>query len=598
MTLRARTTRPTSLRTRLRRTLDSEERQQAAVTALFALAIAVIVIILLGAVGLAFYNENIRPLARVGSVEVGPQQLKDRLELEQWRIKREGFRLTQAKIDNEIDQATLTQRQGLLDQRADALLTTGLDGLVDLIYQFQLAGAEGITVDEAEIDARIAAEFAGVERRHVFAIVVKPATTADAAPSVAQRRVALEKAQAAMAALESGRPFDEVAREFSTDASAAHGGDIGFITEIGAPDTTWGERVFDVELGGTTGIVRGQDGAYRIGRVTEITPAGEQPGLRDDLTKVVSDSALRDLIRYEVAADHLRDKITDAALVQSPEQVRVANIYVDGLFSGDPEDAQGEVNYSEIVYAPGNDLEVAPLLPENDVAWENARVEAQAAYDELIALTAGEIRAERFRDIALDVSDSPSGDDGGAAGFNTRSLLPDAVGVALFDSPHTPGDLIGPIRGDAAWYVLLFEERRDSPEQRVQKVKDLLAAPGADFAAIAREHSEGADAADGGEIGWVTRDQLSPDIVDTVFALAAGQISEPIELGEGHYIFKVEEKGARPLDIDQLQDVGAVAFDNWYAPKREQARTDDVIVIAGEDPLADESLAPGGDEAP
>ncbi|MGI8928290.1 MAG: peptidylprolyl isomerase [Candidatus Limnocylindrales bacterium] len=598
MTLRARTTKPTSLRTRLRRSLDSEERQQAVVTALFALAIAAIVLILLGAVGLAFYNENIRPLARVGSVEIGPQQLKDRIELEQWRINREASRLTQAKINNEIDQATLTQRQGLLDQRADALLTMGLDGLVDIMYQSQLAAADGLTVDEAEIDARIADEYAGVERRHVFAIIVTPATAADAAPSVAQRHAALEKAVAAMAALESGRPFEDVAREFSTDLSAAHGGDIGFITEIGAPDTNWGERVFDMELGGTTAIVRGQDGAYRIGKVTEITPAAEQPGLREDLRKLVSDASLRDLMRYELAADQLRDKITEEALVQSPEQVRVANIYIDGLFSGDPEDAQGEVNYSEIVYAPGDDLEVAPLLPAEDVAWENARVEAQAAFDELNALTAGEVRAEQFRDKALDVSDSPSGDDGGAVGFVTRSIPPEAVGNALFDTPHTPGDLIGPIRGGAAWYVLLFEERRDSPEQRVQKVQDLLAAPGADFAAIAKEHSEGADADDGGEIGWVTRDQLSPDIVDPVFALAAGQITEPIELVEGHYIFKVEEKGARPLDIDQLQDIGAVAFDNWYAPKREEARTDGIIVIAGEEPEADASLAPGDDGAP
>lgn len=600
MTLRARTTKPTSLRTRLRRTLDSEERQQAAVTALFALAIAVIVLILLAAVGLAYYNENIRPLARVSSVEIGPQQLKDRIELEQWRINREAFRLTQAKIDNEIDQATLSQRQSLLDQRADALLTTGLDGLVDIIYQSQLAAGEGITVDEAEIDARIADEFAGVERRHVFAMVVKPVAAADAeaAPSIAERQAALAKAEAALAALEAGRPFDEVAREFSTDASAAHGGDIGFITEIGAPDTTWGERVFDVELGGTTGIVRGQDGTYRIGRVTEITPAGEQPGLRADLNALVSDSSLRDLIRYEAAADDLRDKITDGALVESPEQVRVANIYIDGLFSGDPEDAQGEVKYSEIVYAPGDDLAVAPLLPAEDAAWETARVEAQAAYDELIALTAGEIRAERFRDIALDVSDSPSGDDGGAVPFVTRSIPPEAVGVALFDVPHTPGDLIGPIRGDAAWYVLLFEERRDSPEQRVKKIQDLLAAPGADFAAIAREHSEGADAEDGGDIGWVTRDQLAGELIEPVFSLSAGQITAPIELGEGHYIFKVVEKGPRPLDVDQLQDVGAAAFDNWYAPKKDQAKKDGVIIIAGEDPAADATLEPGGDGAP
>lgn len=599
MTVRVRTTRPTSRRTRLRRLFDSEERQQAAVTALFALAIAAVVLILLGAIGLAWYNENLRPLARVGAVEVGPPQLKDRIELEQWRINRERFRLTQAKIDNEIDQATLSQRQGLLDQRAEVLPTTGLDGLVDIIYQSQLAADEGITVTEEEVDARIADEFAAVERRHVFAIVVRPVSAEgeQGTPTVAERRAALERAEAAIAAVESGRPFDEVAREFSNDASAAHGGDIGFISEIGATEANWGERVFELELGGTTGVVRGQDGAYRIGRVTEITPAGEQPGLRDDLSKLVSDQALRDLMRYEVAADQLRDKVTNAALAESPEQARIALIYIEGLFSGDPEDVEGEVSYNEIVYAPNNNLVDAPDLPAEDAAWETARVEAQAAFDELNVLPAGDIRAERFRTMA-ETSDSPTGEEGGFVDFTTRGLLPVAVGDALFDAEHTEGGLIGPIRGDAAWYVLLFNERRESPEQRVKNVQDLLAAPGADFAAIAREHSEGPESEDGGEVGWVTRTQLAEELADAVFALSAGQYTAPLELGEGQYIVNVAEKATRPLDADQIPDVGAAAFETWYAPKKTQARAEGRIVIAGEDPGVDEELVPGGDEAP
>lgn len=569
-------------------------------TALFVIAIAAIVLILLGVIGLAWYNENIRPLARVGTVEIGPPQLKDRIELEQWRITREGFRLTQASIDNEIDQATRTQRQTELDQRSQALLSTGLDGLVDLIYQSQLASVDGIAVTDAEIDARIAKEFAGVERRHVLGIVVKAVSAegADAAPTIAEARAAQEKAEAAMAALDAGRPFDEVAREFSGDPSAAVGGDIGFISEIGAPETNWGAQLFDLELGGTTGVVRGQDGAYRIGRVTEITPAGEQPGLRDDLNKIVSDQALRELLRFELAADHLSDKITDAALAESPEQARIAIIYIKGLFTDDPEDAEGEVRYSEIVFAPNNNLETGPDLPLEDAAWEVARVDAQAAFDELNALPAGEARVARFRAIATAASDSPTGEDGGLVDFTTRGLLVVAIGDALFDAEHTSGDLIAPVRGDAAWYVLLFEERRDSPEQRVQAVQDLLAQPGADFAAIAREHSDGPDAADGGQVGWVTRDQLDDSLVEKVFALSAGQISEPLELGEGHYIIKVEEKAGRALDADQIAGVRRDAFANWYAPKKEQAKTDGVIVIAGEDPQAGEDLEGGGDQAP
>lgn len=598
MTLRPRTTRPASRVTRFRRLFEGEERQQAAVTVLFIVIIAAVVLILLGAVGLSYYNDNLRPLARVGSVEVGPQFLRDRIELEQWRINLASNRLAQAKIDNQIDAATLSARQSELDQRSQALTTTGVDDLIDLIYQTQLASDQGVTVADADVDAAVAATFAGVEKRRILEIVVTPvaAEGADATPTIAEHRAALEKADAALVAIQSGRAWADVAAEFSTDSNAQSGGDLGSLSKIAVPDTNFGEKLFKLDSGGTTGVVRGTDGAYRIGRVTEITAAGEQPGLHDELTKLVPDSSLRDIVRYEVTAQKLKDKITADALAQSPEQARIAIISLQGAYSGDPADAQGEVDYSEIVWAPNDSLEVAPSLPENDTAWEKARVEAQAAFDELNALT-GDARKTRFTAIATDTSDDPTGQVGGAVGFVTRSLPPEAVGNALFDTPHQPGDLIGPIRADAAWYVLLFNERRDSPEQRVKTVQDLLAQPGADFAQIAKDKSEGPEAADGGEVGWLTRDQLAAELVDPVFALSPGQVTAPLELQDTHYFVKVEEKANRPLDADQIPDVEAVAFDNWYTPKKDQATTDGVIVIAGQT-AAESSLAPGSDQAP
>ena len=180
-------------------------------------------------------------------------------------------------------------------------------------------------------------------------------------------------------------------------------------------------------------------------------------------------------------------------------------------------------------------------------------------------------------------------------GFVNRSIPPTAIADALFDTTHNAGDLIGPIRADAGYYVLLFHERRGSPAQRVQQVKDLLAQPDADFAAIAREWSEGPEAEDGGEVGWLTSDQLSEELRTPVFALAAGQISDPIEFQGGHYIVKMEEKGPRALDPDQVPDVKTAAFDDWYTPKKNQAFADDVIVIPGQ-PDPGSSLEPGVDQ--
>src|SRR5687767_5917536 len=125
MTLRARTSRPKTIRTRVRRMFEGEERQQAAVTVLFIGVIATILLILLGVIGLSWYNDNLRPLARVGSAEIGPQQLIDRIELQQWRIQTEINRLTTAGIDKEIDAETLQQRTSALETERQALQSTG-----------------------------------------------------------------------------------------------------------------------------------------------------------------------------------------------------------------------------------------------------------------------------------------------------------------------------------------------------------------------------------------------------------------------------------------------------------------------------------------
>jgi parvulin-like peptidyl-prolyl isomerase len=577
---------------------EGEDRQQAVVTVLFVLAILAVILILLGSIALTWYNDNLRPLARVGSTEVGPQLLRQHVELQQWRLELQGNRLQQANVAGEIDLDTYTRLQSELEQQSQDLATNALTNLIDLLYQSQLAPGEGVAVTDADVDARVADSFAGVERRHILAIVVEPVSAEDsesATPTLAERRQALERAQAALAAVQSGQDWATVAREYSTDDSAATGGDLGVISEVAVPDTTWGDELFELQLNGTTGVVRGSDGAYRIGRVTEIQVAAEQPGLREQLTSDVPESSLRELLRHELAAQRLRDRITAAALAETSEQARISLIYIEGLDTGDPIEDQGQIDYSEIVYAPNDDLEVAPDLPEDDPAWATAQQEAQAAFDQLNAVPVGDEREARFAATATAVSDSPTKEDGGAVGFVSRSIPPTAVGDALFDTTRNPGDLIGPIRGDAAYYVLLFNERRGSPAQRVQQVRDLLAQPDADFAAIAKEWSEGPEAEDGGEVGWLTKDQLSAELRERVFALAPGQIGDPIEFQGGHYIVKMEEKGPRAADPDQVPDVEAAAFDDWYTPKKTQAIADGQIVIPGQSG-AESSLDPGVDQ--
>ncbi|MEP7360774.1 MAG: peptidylprolyl isomerase [Chloroflexota bacterium] len=582
MTFRPRRQNRPGIGTRVRRLFEGEERQQATLTVLFIGAIVLVVLALVGGVGLSWYNDNLRPLARVGTIEIQPQLLRDRVAFETWRIARDQDRVTEAQINGEIDAATASSRQQALDQQSQALATTGLDDLIDIIFQSELAGQQGISVTDAQVTALLDQEVTGVEKRHMWEIVVKPvAADPTAGPTQSEQTKALNDATAALAAVTAGTDWATVAAQYSNGDSAPAGGDLGLSTANKITDLEFQKELFELPLNGTTGIVKGDDGAYRIGRVTEIVPAGEQAGLRDQLFSRLSEASVRRLLTYESGAGQLHDKITNDALAATPDQARIAVIYIEGDVSADPIAAQGEIDYSEIVFAPNDDLNAAADLPATDPAWTKALQDAQAVYDQLKSISDAEQRKTNFAALASQ-SDSDTSQDAGSVGFVTRDLPPTAVGDALFNGTFTSGDLVGPgpIKGDDGYYVILFNERRASVEDRIQAVKDALAAPGADFNEVASRLSEGPEKKDGGEIGWLTKDQLSSDISDKVFALTVGQVSDLIPLGGGQYFVKLEERATRPLDPDQIPNIRATAFDNWYSDKKTAAEDDGTITRA------------------
>ena len=104
---------------------------------------------------------------------------------------------------------------------------------------------------------------------------------------------------------------------------------------------------------------------------------------------------------------------------------------------------------------------------------------------------------------------------------------------------------------------ILLALAENAPPERVQSAmataKDVYQriAAGEDFAALAREYSEGAGRAEGGEIGWVNRGTLISGIEEVAFEkLSVGQVSEPFRTSMGVHIVKLEGReagGALPL---------------------------------------------------
>ena len=68
---------------------------------------------------------------------------------------------------------------------------------------------------------------------------------------------------------------------------------------------------------------------------------------------------------------------------------------------------------------------------------------------------------------------------------------------------------------------------------------------GANFAELAKKKSKDPGAADGGDLGFFTKEQMVPEFSAVAFTLEPGKISDPVKSQFGWHIIKVEEKRSR-----------------------------------------------------
>jgi parvulin-like peptidyl-prolyl isomerase len=98
--------------------------------------------------------------------------------------------------------------------------------------------------------------------------------------------------------------------------------------------------------------------------------------------------------------------------------------------------------------------------------------------------------------------------------------------------------------------------------------KQILA--GADFGKLARENSDDhGSAAKDGDFGTIKRGSSYPDAVkNAVFALQAGQVSEPVRQPNGFYLIRVDEYNMEPFDdvsMQIFQDIKQQRFNEWVS---------------------------------
>ena len=76
----------------------------------------------------------------------------------------------------------------------------------------------------------------------------------------------------------------------------------------------------------------------------------------------------------------------------------------------------------------------------------------------------------------------------------------------------------------------------------------------ADFASLAKEKSKDPGAAEGGDLGYFTKEQMVPEFAEAAFKLEKGQTSDPVKTQFGWHIIKVEDKRLKPTPtFDQVK---------------------------------------------
>ena len=132
--------------------------------------------------------------------------------------------------------------------------------------------------------------------------------------------------------------------------------------------------------------------------------------------------------------------------------------------------------------------------------------------------------------------------------------------------------------------ILIKASENNEAEKKTEEIFKKLES-GEDFSALAKSYSEGPNASEGGDLGFVYIEQLQPQVKEALTELEVGQYTKPIRTPAGYQIIKLESKKLpQYAPISEVKDlirkklydlkVGE-AYDNWMG----NAKKDVEIVI-------------------
>ena len=528
----------------------------------FGLTVVAALLLLLIAGGVAWYGDHLSAAATVNGQTITKDAYAKQLAINAFRVDYQSRRIRTLLAAGQMRTADATARQSLLDQRTQQADTIALEQLIDGQVQAELAAKQGVTVTPADVDARLAEEATTPEMRHAWMIEVKPEVpTGASVASDTTKAAAKAKADAALADLKAGKDWTEIAKAVSTDASKDQGGDLGFVDKSATLDPAFSVAIQAAAKDTPTDVIEGADGTYRIGRVTEIAAPVVDATLADQVKSAgISMDDFRAALGRDVTRTRLSDAITAPYLVAGPQR-QTSEIY---MAESSSESADGAIKVRHILYSPNGDASKASTVAADDPAWAVAEAAAKATYEKLKA------DPSLFDSIARAESDETSAATTGGKlpYFAPVDSIDSSFAAAIFKGGFQPGELLEPVKSAFGWHVVQVMHYPTDAEWSAKLIADINAGKQT-FADAARDNSDLANAAQGGDMGWVVKGLEPAEVEKAIFAAPIGKVSDPLVVaGDGTYIFLVNKEEARTPDANQIAQLNATVFPNWYSVQK------------------------------
>lgn len=275
----------------------------------------------------------------------------------------------------------------------------------------------------------------------------------------------------------------------------------------------------------------------------------------------LSHAKFREDLRQQILIQRLRERDVDT-------RVKVSESDIDQYLreqQSSVRPADQQINLAQILVE----------VPEKATAAQVASLQTKAR-----RLLERARSGEDFAALVREASDAPDRLGGGQMGLRTADRYPELF-VAATQS-LSPGAIADLVRSDAGFHILKVLEKQQAgiPAASFTQhhARHILLRPGpnlseaaakaqldtwrrqvvskeADFADLAKQHSQDTSASQGGDLGWSNPGTFVPEFEEVLLALAPGEVSTPLVSRFGVHLIQLVETRELPLTPRQQREL-------------------------------------------